>query len=251
MREAIMPRQPMLVAPLLALLLFTVGLTLAGRAGAEAPSERGSSLDELLRPYLARYGLPAIGAAVLHDGQVVASGAAGTRRFGTDIPVSVDDRFHIGSDTKAMTVLLAALFVEDGKLRWDTRLEEVFPELAGKMDAGLRRVTLTQLMSHTSGLPSDTDEIEALVNRAMLQPGNLDAQRYWLVQEWAPKPLAASPGEKWAYSNLGTDRDAGVRSAQAAQRRVWPTIQSRPGRCPAGAQGGRRQALRLPRRPQW
>jgi CubicO group peptidase (beta-lactamase class C family) len=174
----------------------------SGRAAARTVP-RGASLDATLRPYLARFGLPALGAAVVQGGRIVASGAVGTRRAGADVPVSVTDRFHIGSDTKAMTALLAAMFIEEGRLRWDTRVEEIYQELGGTMDAGLKQVTLTQLMSHTSGLPSDTDEIVDLLNKAMLQPGNLDQQRYWVVQQWAPKPLAAKPGETWAYSNLG------------------------------------------------
>jgi CubicO group peptidase (beta-lactamase class C family) len=43
------------------------------------------------------------------------SGVAGTRRAGKDIPVRIDDRFHLGSDSEAFTSLLAALFVEEGK----------------------------------------------------------------------------------------------------------------------------------------
>ncbi|MFL5281602.1 MAG: serine hydrolase domain-containing protein [Rhodopila sp.] len=168
-----------------------------------AASDTGAPLAETLQPYLARFGLPAVGAVVLHDGKVVASGAIGTRRVGTDIAVTINDRFHIGSDTKAMTVLLAAQFIQEGKLRWDTRLEEVYPELAAKMDPGFRAITLIQLMSHTSGLPSDNDEVVAVLERAMTQPGNLDAQRLWVVQQWAPKPLVGTPGVTWAYSNLG------------------------------------------------
>ncbi len=70
----------------------------------------------------------------------------GTRRAGLNIPVTINDRFHLGSDTKAMTALLAAMLVEEGKLHWDTPVKEVFPELAEKMDPGLRGVTLEQLL---------------------------------------------------------------------------------------------------------
>jgi CubicO group peptidase (beta-lactamase class C family) len=191
------------MAGFLALTLLVSSCACAGRAVAEAAAEQGASLDALLSRYLGQYGLPAVGAAVVRDGHVVASGAVGTRRADFEIPVHRNDRFHIGSDTKAMTVLLAGIFVEAGTLRWNTRMEEVFPELLDNMDGDLRRVTLTQLMSHTSGLPGDTEEIVTLINRGMLQPGNLDAQRFWLVKQWAPKLLAAKPGEKWAYSNLG------------------------------------------------
>ncbi|MFN8644671.1 MAG: hypothetical protein U0802_24520 [Candidatus Binatia bacterium] len=36
-----------------------------------------------------------------------------------------------------MTALAAAMLVEEGRLRWGTTIGEVFPELAGRMDAGL------------------------------------------------------------------------------------------------------------------
>jgi CubicO group peptidase (beta-lactamase class C family) len=136
------------------------------------------------------------------DGKVVAVGAVGTRRAGEKIPVTVDDRFHLGSDTKAMTSLLAATFVEEGKLRWESTLADVFPELAEKMDSGLRRVTLVQFLSHTSGVPSDNDTFGDLLGKAMTQDGNLNDLRYWLVKQWSTQPLVSEPGTKWAYANM-------------------------------------------------
>jgi CubicO group peptidase (beta-lactamase class C family) len=160
------------------------------------------SLDALLTPYLEKYDLPALAAAVVKDGKVVAVGAVGTRRAGEKIPVTVNDRFHLGSDTKAMTSLLAATFVEEGKLRWESTLADVFPELAEKMDSGLRRVTLVQFLSHTSGVPSDNDTFANLVEKSMTQDGNLDELRYWLVKQWSTQPLVSEPGTKWAYANM-------------------------------------------------
>jgi CubicO group peptidase (beta-lactamase class C family) len=160
------------------------------------------SLDALLEPFLARYQIPALAAAVVRDGNVVAVGAVGTRKVGAKIPVTVNDRFHLGSDTKAMTALLAAMLVEEGKLRWDSTVTEVFPELAGPMDRGLRRVTLEQLLSHTSGIPSDNDVFEDLLGKSMFQDGNLDELRYWLVQQWSTQPLASEPGTTFAYANM-------------------------------------------------
>jgi CubicO group peptidase (beta-lactamase class C family) len=64
--------------------------------------------------------LPALAVAVTKDGKIVAAGAVGTRRIGIDSPVTLQDRFHIGSDTKAMTALLGAIPVEEGKLRWSS-----------------------------------------------------------------------------------------------------------------------------------
>jgi len=162
-----------------------------------------TSLDTELKPYLAKYGLPALAAVVVKDGENFAAGAVGTRRAGAEIPVTINDRFHLGSDTKAMTALLAAMLVEEKKLRWDSTVGEVFPELAKEMDAGLRGVTLVQLLSHTSGIPSDNKTFEDLLGKAMLQDGNLDEIRYWLVKQWVKVPLEGEPGKKFAYANMG------------------------------------------------
>jgi CubicO group peptidase (beta-lactamase class C family) len=168
----------------------------AGSASAQA------SLNALLTPFLARYELPALAAAAVKDGKIVAAGAVGTRKAGANIPVTVNDRFHLGSDTKAMTALLAAMFVEAGKLRWNSTVAEVFPELAETMNQGLRRVALEQLLSHTSGIPSDNDAFRDLLEKAMVQDGNLDELRYWLVQQWSMQPLASEPGTQFAYANM-------------------------------------------------
>lgn len=162
-----------------------------------------TSLDFILKPYLSRYDLPALAAAVVKDGKVIAAGAVGTRRAGKNIPVTLNDRFHIGSDTKAFTALLAAMLVEEGKLRWNATVAEVFGELADKMDPRLKTVTLTQLLSHTSGIPTDNEVIMKAYREAMDQDGNLDEMRYWLVRHWSTQPLALDPGAQFAYSNLG------------------------------------------------
>jgi CubicO group peptidase (beta-lactamase class C family) len=182
--------------------LVRVALVVAALFCQVGSASAQGSIDGLLRPYLARYELPALAAAVVRDGKIIVAGAVGTRKAGANIPVTVNDRFHLGSDTKAMTSLLAAIFVEEGKLRWESTMADVFPELAEKMDSGLRRVTLAQFLSHTSGVPSDNDVFVDLLGKSLLQDGNLDELRYWLVQQWSTQPLVSEPGTKFAYANM-------------------------------------------------
>jgi len=73
----------------LLLLLSAVVLTTNGQAQSRSPE---ASLDAVLRPYLSRYDLPAVAAAIVTRGEIVAAGAVGTRRAGTTNPVSVEDR---------------------------------------------------------------------------------------------------------------------------------------------------------------
>jgi CubicO group peptidase (beta-lactamase class C family) len=163
-----------------------------------------SLLDALLQPHLGRYGLPAVAAAAIVGGKIIAAGAVGTRRAGADIKVTLDDRFHIGSDTKAMTALLASMLVEQGKLRWDATVAEIFPELAARMHASVKGVRLDQLLSHTGGIPSDNEALDRLVLQSFVQEGlNLDELRHWLIKQILPQPLQSPPGERFAYSNIG------------------------------------------------
>lgn len=187
--------------------LLLVGVLLSGllvsSAWGAGHKDAMASLDALLTPYLEQYNLPALSAAVVRSGEIVAAGAVGVRKVGTDTPVTLDDPFHIGSDTKAMTALLAATCVEEGKLRWDSTLAEVFPELATGMAPQVGGVTLRQLLSHTSGMPVDNDRFGELLFQSLEQGGNLDEMRSWLVSQWVAEPLANEPGKVFAYSNMG------------------------------------------------
>jgi len=162
------------------------------------------SLDGDLLPYLVRFDLPAVAAAVVKNGKILAAGAVGTRRLGTDAPVTINDRFHIGSDTKAMTSLLAGVLVEEGKLRWNTTVGEIYPELVDKMGKGVKDITLEQLLSHTSGIAGDSMEHVPLISYSVTdEAANLDGMRYTLVTRLLPLALHAQPGERFEYSNLG------------------------------------------------
>jgi len=160
------------------------------------------SLEQTLEPYLKEFGLPAIAAAVFKGGVVIASGVAGTRRAGQNMPAGIEDRFHLGSDSKAFTSLLAGQFVEEGKLQWDSTLAEVFPELKETMDGEFAKITLQELLSHSSGL-TDRTALISLINQSYVQDGNMDEVRYWMVKETAPKPLDHTRGSRFDYCNLG------------------------------------------------
>ncbi len=194
-----MRRRQLLTAP--------VGMVIAAASTEMAPARANTadhaSLDPILEPYLARFILPALAAAVVRDGQVVAAGAVGTRRVGARIPVAIADRFHLGSDAKAMTALLAAMLVESGRLRWNSTVGSVFPELAAAMAPDVAGIVLEQLLSHTSGIPSDNPAQDKLLEQSFAQPGNLDELRYWVVANLVKQPLQSKPGAQFAYSNLG------------------------------------------------
>lgn len=76
------------------------------------------------------------------------------RRLGSADPVRRGDGWRLGSDGKAMTATMIARLVEQGVLSWDTRLDQMLPDLAASMHPEYRGVTLPDLLSHRSGLQS-------------------------------------------------------------------------------------------------
>lgn len=164
---------------------------------------QASDLDDYLETVRGTYGLPAIAAAVVEEGVVVAAAAVGTRVLGQTVPVTVDDRFHLGSNTKAMTALLAGMLVDEGALRWDSRVGEVLGEAVPGMSDSLANATLEQLLSHASGVPSDTEEmIDLYFNLAAFDFNTAD-QRLHALDRWKENEIAVPEGSPFQYSNFG------------------------------------------------
>jgi CubicO group peptidase (beta-lactamase class C family) len=164
---------------------------------------QGRSLNDELDPVRLRHGLPALAAAVVKSGAIVASGAVGVRVRGTDIKVTIDDRFHLGSDTKAMTATLAGMMVEERKLRWTSTIGEVLGADVPGINPKLAAVTLEQLLSHSSGIPSDTEEIVKLYFNADAFDYNLPALRLRILSAWKAHAPETPPGSAFHYANLG------------------------------------------------
>jgi CubicO group peptidase (beta-lactamase class C family) len=162
-------------------------------------------LNSLLQPILDKHKIPALAAAFVKHDKTVGVGAVGVRRRGYKEPVTVDDKFHIGSCTKAMTATLCALLVQQGKLKWESTVSEVFSDQADKIHADLRGVTLEQLLSHRSGLPEDRSPLAILPTWLQVRAlsGPLRNQRRKLVEIVLSQKPAAAPGSKFQYSNLG------------------------------------------------
>src|SRR6476660_10068661 len=78
--------------------------------------------------------LPAVAAVIQIDGKLAAEAALGVRALGHPEPVTNNDRWHIGSDTKAFTATLIARLVEQRVMRFDDTLAGSFPGFAAAMD---------------------------------------------------------------------------------------------------------------------
>jgi CubicO group peptidase (beta-lactamase class C family) len=172
---------------------------LQASAIAQAPDRAASQakarkIDELMTLYNS---LGQFNGAVLvaEKGEVIFKKGYGLANIEWDIPNAADTRFRLGSITKQFTSMLIMQLVEQGKLKLDGKITEYLPDY--RKDTG-DRVTVHHLLTHTSGIPSYTD-----------QPGffpNVSRNPYKVgefVTKHASGDLRFEPGSKFAYNNSG------------------------------------------------
>jgi CubicO group peptidase (beta-lactamase class C family) len=165
-----------------ALTALLLSLGLAARAGADA-------IDDLMRSEMGRHPIPGAALVVVKNGRTVKTAAYGIANLETRAPVTPETVFEVGSITKQFTAAAILLLAQDGKLTVDDKIARHLkdtPESWG-------RITIRQLLTHTSGLKNYTGLTGFELRRHLTQ-----AQ---FIQLMAAHPLDFQPGEKWAYCN--------------------------------------------------
>lgn len=164
---------------------------------AAAPTVR--DLAALLEPIRARHDLPALGGAVVTVERLTALGVVGVRRRGGTEAVTPDDRWHLGSCTKAMTATLCAILVEERTLAFDRTVPAGLGRLAKDIDAGWATSTLELLLQNRGGVAGDVDG--RLWAELWRREGSSRAARARLVRGTLAAPPAYTPGTASVYSN--------------------------------------------------
>lgn len=158
---------------------------------------------------------------VASHGRIVYQRGFGLANVEWNIPNDVNTKFEIGSMTKQFTALLVLQFVQEGKIRLEGHLADYLPYY--RKDTG-SRVTIGELLSHTSGIPNFTS-----------LPGFLDgpASRVHhtpreFVQQFCSGNLEFEPGTRFEYSNSGyfllgavLEQISGVSYEQLLQVRIF------------------------------
>lgn len=123
--------------------------------------------------------------------------AFGTRQLGVDDPVSVNDHFRIGSNTKTMTGTVMLQLVDEGLISLDDPVSKYRPDVPNGDD-----ITIEQLLDMRSGLfnYSELESFNDILDN--------DPARVWdpeeLVALGLAEPVYFAPGEGFHYSNTNT-----------------------------------------------
>ena len=180
-------RASLVIAGMLAAALLT-----APAAGAQFTPQQREALGQVIDAQRVSSGYPGIVAGVWVPGRgsfVYATGVA-VRRGGQ--PMRARDSFRIGSITKTFTATVVLQLVQRGRLRLDDRLERYVKGIpAGD------RITIRQLLNHTSGIPDTSNAI----TRGVFA----DPQHRWhpmrVIRNAVRQKRYCAPGKCWHYSN--------------------------------------------------
>lgn len=95
-----------------------------------------------------RFYIPAVAFGVVRDDSILLQGAIGVREINTNDSITIYDKFHIGSDSKALTSFIAGKLVDNGLISWNTKFFDLFPELKATSKPGYYEIELKDLLSH-------------------------------------------------------------------------------------------------------
>jgi CubicO group peptidase (beta-lactamase class C family) len=155
---------------------------------------------------------------------IVEAGVVGVRSIRDEAAATLNDRFHIGSLTKAMTATMIARLVERGELTWETSVGDAFPEFEDEIHEDFRKVTLAQLLAHRAGLADDRADMMLVLRQRQLT-GTPTEQRRELVTIVLSQKPAHEPGSAMVYSNAGYSIAGAM--AEAMTGDSWETLMQR------------------------
>jgi CubicO group peptidase (beta-lactamase class C family) len=125
----------------------------AGKTPNKLDAARIKDITDMVERARDQAGIPGVGIALIQDGRVVYEGGLGVRELGKPAKVDAHTEFMIASNTKAMTTLLLAKLVDEGKFTWDTPVTNVYPDFKlGDADT-TRQVLIRHLICACTGLP--------------------------------------------------------------------------------------------------
>ena len=175
-------------------ILFVTTVILLVSSSIDLAQSKVRKIDSVLRKYN-EYGQFNGMALVAERGEIIYKEAFGFANFEWQIPNSLDTKFRIGSVTKSFTAMLVLQLVEQGKLKLDDPVGNYLPDFQNSPKS---KITINQLLTHTSGLPDYNNVPEFF--RAV-QSGYLSEAE--IIKRISNYDLLFEPGAKFGYSNDG------------------------------------------------
>mgnify|MGYP000992906901 FL=1 len=165
--------------------------------------------------------VPGIAMAIVQNGRVLSARGFGVTDIGNPQPVDAHTVFRLASLSKAFAGTMAGLLVNDGTLRWDSKVTDYVPGFRLNSPEATDRLTVADVLSHRVGLPYNAYDRDIEAN----------ADYYTLTRKLASAPLKCEPGDCYAYQNVAFSLIGDVVYAasgsfyeQAVERRIFKPL---------------------------
>ncbi|MEU1663402.1 serine hydrolase domain-containing protein [Streptomyces sparsogenes] len=175
----------------------TRGVAAAARRAGEGNTEAG--LRAAVRRLVAGGGAPGA-AALARDGAGTRFASAGFADLRTGRRIHKSDRFRAGSVTKTFVATVVLQLAEERRLALDDTVDTYLPGLVRGHGNDGRKITLRQLLTHTSGLFDFAADQRVVRRLSGPPPGSGLTPRRLVRTAVAHRPWFA-PGAGWRYSN--------------------------------------------------
>lgn len=151
-------------------------------------------VDSVANAAVNEHRTPGVSVAVVKNGRTILAKGYGHADLENDVAATPQTVYRIGSVTKQFTAAAIMRLKEQGKLSLDDTLQKFFPNYPAQGN----RVTVRQLLNHTSGIRSYTS-MGPKWQRLM----RLDMAPDSMLALFAPEPFDFKPGDEWRYDNSG------------------------------------------------
>jgi len=183
------------------IIVFLVLVCASQRQAVGAGDDLAAQLDPIFSA-LTKDKSPGVAVLVRKDGRTVFERGYGVRDLRSLSRIDPQTNFRLASCSKQFTAVSVMLLVHDGKLRYDDKLTDVFPDFPAYGKA----ITIRYLLNHTSGLLDYEDLMAAAEKRkgaSIWTPSHQiqDAEVLKLLKQEKTGKFAS--GTQWSYSNSG------------------------------------------------
>ena len=179
------------------------------------PEYHYKNIHDLVVHTVSSENIPGMIAAIIDSSGILQIESAGVRKIGSPEQITDNDHFHLGSCGKAMTSAMMATLVAEDKIKWQTTLIEVFPELEDSIHDDYHNITLHQLLTHRAGIADTGPDYIIYENLS------IEERRYLNMINVLKEPNQRNAGD-FHYSNVGY-AIAGI-MAERITGQSWETL---------------------------
>ena len=159
---------------------------------AAAPTLDVRQFETIAQQIVANGRIPGLAVAIVQNGRVLSARGYGVTDARNGEPVDAHTVFRLASLSKSFAGTVTGILVNDGVLRWDSRLTDYVPDFRLSMPNAAQQLTVADLLSHRVGLTHNAYDRDIEAN----------ADFHSLTMKMANAPMTCAPGQCYAYQNV-------------------------------------------------